>query len=316
MQLATLPFFERLAPATTVLLAGAGGGFDVLAGLPIYFALRAKGVRVHLANLSFTRLDAVEGRRIAPSCVEVGPDSNGPSDYFPEKHLAAWLRQRGEDARVFAFDKTGVVPLKNAYEALASELACDTLVLVDGGSDSLLRGDEANLGTPAEDMASIAAADDLALRDKLLVSIGFGVDAFHGVCHAHVLENVAALIRDGGFLGAFSVLPAMPEFALYRAAVEHVHAAMPAQASIVNASILSAVEGDFGDVHRTDRTRGSKLWINPIMAMYFAVDLGVLARRVPYLHHLKSTRTMFEVSAVIEASQRELTTRPRAAIPV
>ena len=226
-----------------------------------------------------------------------------------------WLGQRGEDARVFAFDKTGVAPLKAAYDALANELACDTLVLVDGGSDSLLRGDEANLGTPAEDMASIAAADDLPLRDKLLVSIGFGVDAFHGVCHSHVLENVAALTRDGGFLGAFSVLPEMPELALYRSAVEHVHA-MPAQASIVNASILSAVEGDFGDVHRTDRTRGSQLWINPIMAMYFAFDLGVLARRVPYLQHLKSTRTMFEVSAVIEAFQRGLTTRPRAAIPV
>lgn len=46
MQLATLPLFERLASATTVLLAGAGGGFDVFAGLPVFFALRAKGVRV------------------------------------------------------------------------------------------------------------------------------------------------------------------------------------------------------------------------------------------------------------------------------
>jgi hypothetical protein len=68
--------------------------------------------------------------------------------------------------------------------------------------------------------------------------------------------------------------------------------------------ILSAVEGDFGDVHRTRRTRGSKLWINPIMAMYFGFDLAALARRVLYLHRLKATRTMFEVSAVIEAFQR------------
>jgi hypothetical protein len=36
MDLARVPFFERLAPARNVLIAGAGGGFDVFAGLPIY----------------------------------------------------------------------------------------------------------------------------------------------------------------------------------------------------------------------------------------------------------------------------------------
>ena len=34
--------------------------------------------------------------------------------------------------------------------------------------------------------------------DSFVVSIGFGVDAFHGVCHAHVLENIAAIEPDGG----------------------------------------------------------------------------------------------------------------------
>ena len=47
-----MPFFERLDSAKRVLVAGAGGGFDVFAGLPIYFALRSKGVEAHLANLA------------------------------------------------------------------------------------------------------------------------------------------------------------------------------------------------------------------------------------------------------------------------
>lgn len=316
VELTTLPFFERLEGARAVLLAGAGGGFDVFAGLPLYFALARRGVRVHLANLSFTNLDRVEGRRLAPAVVEVGPESRGPTGYFPEKHLCRWLRDEGYEARVHAFDKVGVVPLRRAYEALARELAVDALVLVDGGSDSLLRGDEVGLGTPSEDMASIAAARDLDVPVKLLASIGFGVDAFHGVCHAHVLEAVAALTKDGGYLGAFSLLPEMPELGLYRSAVEAVHAAMPAQASIVNASILSAAEGDYGDVHRTDRTRGSRLWINPLMAMYFTFELGAVARRVRYLAELDGTQTLFEVSAIIEAYQRGTDLRPRAAIPV
>lgn len=317
MELGTLPLFERLGSCKNVLLAGAGGGFDVFAGLPLYAALRRRRVTVHLANLSFSRLDGCDGRRLTDAVVEVGPDTNGGRDYFPELHLARWLGERGETARVFAFEKVGVVPLREAYAALASELSVDALVLVDGGSDSLLTGDEAGLGTPAEDMASIAATEDLALETKLLVSIGFGVDAFHGVSHGHVLETVAAIAKDGGFLGSFSLMREMEEFAFYKSAVETVDAAMAEQPSIVNASILSAVEGDFGDVHRTHRTRGSTLWINPLMAMYFAFELGAVARRVGYLPQIKNTRTMFEINAIIEAHQRNVgKLRPWAKIPI
>jgi len=318
VDLASVPLFVRLAKSRSVLIAGAGGGFDVFAGLPIYFALRKAGVQVHLANLSFSRLDGVEGRRPSPAVLEVGPDSSsGSSSYFPEKHLCRWLREQGAEPRIFAFEKTGVVPLRRAYAAVIDELGVDTLLLVDGGTDSLLRGDEAGLGTPSEDMASIAAADDLDVPNKLLASIGFGVDAFHGVCHAQVLEAVAELSRGGGYLGAFSLLPQMSEFALYKSAVEAVHAAMEEQPSIVNASILSAVEGDFGDVHRTHRTRGSKLFINPLMAIYFAFDLAAVARRVLYLQHLKGTQTMFEVSAIIEGFQRGCgSLKPWAPIPI
>src|SRR5271168_1354793 len=39
-----------------VLVAGAGGGFDVYAGLPIYKRLRLLGKKVFLANLSFVSL--------------------------------------------------------------------------------------------------------------------------------------------------------------------------------------------------------------------------------------------------------------------
>ena len=43
MNLFPLPFFSQLQPAGHVLVAGAGGGFDVFSGLPLYFALRAAG---------------------------------------------------------------------------------------------------------------------------------------------------------------------------------------------------------------------------------------------------------------------------------
>lgn len=175
-----------------------------------------------------------------------------------------------------------------------SELSVDALLLVDGGSDSLLVGDEAGLGTPAEDMASIAAATALELPTKLLASIGFGVDAFHGVSHGHVLETVAAIAKSGGFLGSFSLLHEMEEFAFYESA-----------------------HGDFGDVHRTQRTRGSTLWINPLMSLFFAFELEAVSKRIAYLPAIEHTQTMFEVGAIIEAYQKSLgRLRPRAPIPI
>ena len=71
MSLDRPPFFERLDRAKSVLIAGAGGGFDVFAGLPIYFHLERLGKKVHLANLSFTNLVKTEGRRLNAYVIEV-----------------------------------------------------------------------------------------------------------------------------------------------------------------------------------------------------------------------------------------------------
>src|SRR5436305_4808002 len=102
-----LPFFAELEGARTVLLAGAGGGFDVFSGLPLYFGLRAAGKRVHLANLSFSHLDTATGRRRAPAAMEVTADSRVTAGYFPEFHLARWFRSQGEELPVYCFDRTG-----------------------------------------------------------------------------------------------------------------------------------------------------------------------------------------------------------------
>jgi hypothetical protein len=39
----TLPFYSALEPSQRILIAGAGGGFDLFCGLPLYFALQAGG---------------------------------------------------------------------------------------------------------------------------------------------------------------------------------------------------------------------------------------------------------------------------------
>jgi len=47
-----IPFIQELEQAKTILIAGAGGGYDVFCGLPLYFSLKRAGKTVHLASLS------------------------------------------------------------------------------------------------------------------------------------------------------------------------------------------------------------------------------------------------------------------------
>lgn len=310
------PLFSRLRSASSVLVAGAGGGFDVYAGLPLVFALRGLGKRVHLANLSFSELGWLDlDDWVAPDLAAVGPDSAGSADYFPERSLARWLAGRGLPSTVHAFPRTGVLPLTAAYRTLVERLGVDAVVLVDGGTDILMRGDEAGIGTPEEDMTSLAAVAGLDNVERLVVCLGFGIDSYHGVCHAHVLENLAALDRVGGYLGALSIPSASDEARAYLDAVAHAQAVTPMRPSIVNGQIAAALRGEFGNVSITTRTAGSELFVNPLMGVYFAVDLPALAASVGYLERIRDTKTMTEVSLVIEDHRDEVTRRARRTFP-
>lgn len=155
------------------------------------------------------------------------------------------------------------MPQWRSYRALVAHLQVDTVILVDGGTDSLMRGDEAGLGTPEEDMTSIAAVDALDAQQKYLVCLGFGVDSFHGVCHAHAFEAVAEFTRQGAFLGAFSLLREMPEVQRYFEASEFVFEAMAHHPSIVSTSILSALEGSLvfdRYLFSLDKEEGTSVW--------------------------------------------------------
>jgi len=314
--LATPPLFAALARARSVLIAGAGGGFDVYAGLPLAIALWHTGVQVHLANLSFSHLELLDHDTwAADNVAAVTPDTTSPDEYFPERALARWLAAHELPSTVYAFAKVGVQPLRAAYQHLVERLGIDVVVLVDGGTDILLRGDEASLGTPVEDITSLAAAAGLDVAVKLVTCLGFGIDAYHGVNHAQVLENIAALDRDGGYLGALSIPGASREAVLYRDAVADAQAATPVRPSIVNGQIAAATQGAFGDVQFTRRTSGSALFVNPLMAIYFTVDLDTLAARCLYLDRIENTLGMRQVAGRIQAFRNEITPRVPRAFP-
>ncbi|MEU8898063.1 DUF1152 domain-containing protein [Nocardia sp. NPDC048505] len=309
--------FRRLEGATSMLIAGAGGGFDVYGGLPLAFALRDAGRTVHLANLSFTDLAEVDPNGwIDEHVLAVTPGLEGPPHYFPEGALADWLDENDQPSTVYAFPRAGVRALRSGYRTLIAKLGVDAIVLVDGGTDILLRGDEKGLGTPEEDATSLAAVaglDEIAVR--LAASIGFGIDAFHGVNHVHVLENIAELDAAGAYLGAFSVPGWSSEARRYRDAVAHAAAHTPKRPSLVHGQIAAALLGRHGHVRVGHRTRADDLFVNPLMAMYFTFDLPGLAARNAYLPTLEDTASMSDTLHRIGAYRARATLREPRAFP-
>lgn len=289
----------------------------MFSALPLYFALREAGKQVRLASLSFSYLGGSDATMIAPALFEVTGAHAHALPYFPEAHLAAWLAETGDGAPIFCFDRRGLAILEEGYRHLIDAHDFDTVVLVDGGTDSLMRGDEAGLGTPAEDAMSLLAVDSLDVPRKLLACLGFGVDRYQGVCHAQYLEAVAELTARGAFLGAFALTPEMDAVRRYVEATEYVQAQTRGRESIVCGSVLSALEGKYGDAHRYERTRatGTTLWINPLMTFYWSFHLGPVAERLLYADWLRGTTEFSEVVTRIEAFRKTIQPRPWEAIP-
>ena len=307
------PVLERLGHPRRVLLAGCGGGYDVLGAVPLHHVLRAAGVDVELASLSFCYLNGLPGARqdaVIPNLYEVRGDAATPRAYCPEAHLARWLDgEHGGEHRVWCFDKTGVRPLARAYAALIERLAIDAVILVDGGIDAVLRGDETRLGTPAEDLTSLAAAT--AQRVPVaLACVGMTAELRDGIAHAQVLERFAELARGGGYLGATALVPGTPACDAYVRAVDHVFAGQAEQKqSHVHRVITRALRGEFGAV-------APHVWLSPLASMYWWLDAREVARTHLFLDSLRATDSIWEVGARIEAARAALPIREPAVMPI
>ncbi len=311
-----LPNIDQLLACENLLIAGIGGGFDLFCGLPIYFELKRRGKNPHLANLSFSPLDSKsQGRRLTESLVGVDSNYRGPTHYFPELHLSRWFaKEHGEDITIWCFGLAGVVPLSTAYKALAEELNLDGILLIDGGVDAIMRGNEYKPGTPTEDMVSVAAVlplIDIPLRQ--IACLGFGSE--EDLTHAHALENIAALAAAGGFVGSCALTPQMPAFRKYDEVVHWVNQQQPQQTSLRGVAICESVKGVFGQSNKT-HVYGSDIWRSPLMNLYWMFELTAVAERCLFLNAILNTQTMDEAMQCVMAQRRLIPVRPESTIPL
>lgn len=312
-----IPFLTRLQGAKRVLIAGCGGGFDIYAGMPLASYLISRGHSPVLANLSFSRLEESGCEQLDPVMWRIDSKAND-LPYFPERWLHEWLVAHELAVPVYAFSRwrCGVRPLADSYRTLMVRHAIDLVVLVDGDTDSVIFGDEPGLGTVVEDAVSIVATHAAAGDNTLLVALGFGIDHFHGVSHHSFLENVARLTREGAFLGGHFLVRRTPEADAFLELVDYANRRQPGHRSIVCNSIASALRGEFGNHHATDRTGRSELFINPLMTQYWAFDAGRVVADMAFASALTETESFGDAELAIETVREGLNVRKRSPIPL
>jgi len=303
----------HLGPARRVLLAGCGGGYDVLGAIPLAHQLHARGVAVELANLSFSYLNGLDAPRDEehPNLYAVDARAATEHAYCPEAWLARWLDEElGGPHIVWSFEKTGVRPLERAYRALVSRLAIDAIILIDGGIDAILRGDETSLGTPAEDLTSLAAATGVPDIPIALACVGMSSELRDGIQHAQVFERMSELARADAYLGASALVPGTSACDAYVRAVEYVFSGqMHQKRSHVHSVITRSLGGQFG-------SPAPYVWLSPLASMYWYFDARATARSHVFLDSLRATDSMWDVVARIDAARDGVQIRDRSTIPL
>jgi hypothetical protein len=295
-----------------VLLLGMGGGYDVFCAVPLFSELRGRGgdSAVFLGSLSFTKglsgVTDASGEKLRPfqgvegvfnvsasefTAEQFGEDLGFPGNYFPELHLSRFLAAApatddagSEDFSVLTFNlhehfgASSPRVLGEALRDVCLALRIDTVVLVDAGVDSLLRGDEGGLGTFQEDMftfySSVVALEEAdCVQRTVLMTIGLGSEG--GISEFDFARNSAAVQRAGGFFGSVQWLPSVPSVDLYLRAVD---SSVPVNTTI-NAQICDSIRGRFGnDCPAAASQRGvmnQDVFLNPMMGLMFLFDAQV-----------------------------------------
>lgn len=319
MQL-NLPIMDKIKDSEHILIAGMGGGYDVFSGLPLYFTLMEQGYDVHLANFSFSNVASLtDGEHLTDTCVGVSVDNNdidGVFPYFPEYFLAEWFLDAHNDyIIVWAFHKTGARPYIEGYRELVDHLDIDCIILVDGGADSLMHGNEPNMGTLFEDTLSLIAVNELTdVPVRLTCCLGLGVE--YEIGYAHLFENIANLMKQDAFFGTCSLTKQMQAYQEFEEAALFVFDRQPSYTSVICSSIISAVRGEYGDYHLTKKTDGSTLRISPLMPTYWFFDLQTVVKNNLYREIMKPSISLEDAWIRMQIARRAFPPRDEPLSPL
>ncbi len=310
---------EKFKNCNNILIAGAGGGSDILCGLPLYYTLLKLGKKVHLANLTHTDLKTIneyaDPIKLDNNIYGANSIIKVPSQNYLEGYLSQFfMAALNQDNVVWMIDRAAVPQLKKSYERLIDHLQIDGIILVDGGVDSIMVGDEDGSGTMFEDTLTLAATKDIQLP-KVLACIGFGTEIEENLSHYRALENISNITKQGGFYGNCSLVSYMKAFKFYKTACEYIWNQPGHKKSHISTRIIPAAEGEFGNFQMYEDENAVEVCISPLMNLYwfFEADAAVFNNKI--ITHIETIDTFYETIQAAVPRIKQIKTRERKEFP-
>ncbi len=294
-----------------VLILGCGGGYDIFTGLPIYFECESlKKYNVYLVSYSFTKTSTFQDAKIENICQDCylvdhnKIDNNIMNDnaYFPEYHLSKHL-----DISVYAICthiKKSIY--ENALKTLIDLHQIDTIIVVDGGCDSILSGREEDLATPVEDMITICTVRKLYLNGIIkhvyLTCLGTTIELIKKDDFQINLENI---YKQNGHMYHVSLRDMYQnnDKDIIQKYIDTIKNCDP-KWSVINSSIIASIEGHDGRYHNPLLEERISCDINfpdlsDATSILWIFDLNVVADHVIYLREIDKLDEDDEIDAFI-----------------
>lgn len=306
MSLFTPKFLQDLSDPqiTTVFLTGCGGGFDFVHGLCLIPELKRLNKEIIIGSYSFGDPNEIHAEKVnfnKPITVKkVFASSKCSQSYCPEVAICAYLDQEFPDSSphsiyaYYARDFT-VIDLQALHNFFISTHSINCVILIDGGSDSLMKGNESGLGDPIEDSVSIASVSALQVPLKLLLTIGLGTDRYNCVSDASSLRAISELTELGGFKGSLSLEKGNPCFEFYAKGLEFIYQHQNFR-SVLAGSITAATLGYWGDQRLPGNVLGrverGSLFLWPLMSFIWAFDVNIVEERSLITKWIKNAESL------------------------
>jgi hypothetical protein len=304
-----------------ILIAGAGGGFDFLCGLPLALKLKSEGNNIIYANYSFSDLknirnaDWINEKLLQINCKSISQKTS----YFPELLFIQWYKEKfKEDLYFYCYSNIGIKSLKKNFEFINNKHNIDEIYIIDGGVDGVFIGNEYDMGTPSMDSISIISGSLTNIEKKYYIMSAFGTEGVNKeVSHSEVLERISELIKTDNFFGVSSILKTDIEGKLFIDSINYINDKMESgYHSTIVGSILKSLYGNFGDMPVNQKTIERPIWISPLTSMYWFCDLTEVAKMKLFYSKVLDTDSVNEVSEIIENIRKEDKRLKKDIIPI
>jgi hypothetical protein len=232
--------------------------------------------------------------------LQFGGKSATPKIYCPEYKLVKNLYEKYHiETTIYCFIEHTIPTLIDSYHQITQNEKIDTIILVDGGIDSLMTGNEKDsLGTPLEDICNLVAVNTIEVPSKYLYCLGFNVEL--NVKDEYYFKNTSQLIKDNGLVCVYMLN--------HRDISTHryidVFMSCDPENSIVNTSVILAIQGEFGQClppWMQYRLGSIPLQISPLMALYWCFDLNSVCQHLKYdVNGLINAKDEYEINQLLK----------------